>query len=147
MSFNFKPPKGWEPGQVIRVRSIPKGPTRTKKAFAGECDINEIIRRSKVNGQLPPGRQGFYADVTDVPDYRGALEIVEYAREQFGMLPAKVRARFENDPGQMLAFLQDANNKEEAKSLGLLKDDAAAKPAGGQAPEAPKSSEGQPPNP
>ena len=42
------------------------------------------------------------------------------ARESFAMLPSSIRKRFDNDPGLLLAFLDDENNREEAFSLGLI---------------------------
>ena len=35
-------------------------------------------------------------------------------------LPAHLRARFENDPAQLIDFLGDENNRSEAEKLGLL---------------------------
>jgi len=35
-------------------------------------------------------------------------------------LPSKIRDRFGNDPSQLLSFLADSSNKDEAISLGLV---------------------------
>lgn len=35
-------------------------------------------------------------------------------------LPAELRKRFRNDPGMLLAFLEDPQNRAEAESLGLV---------------------------
>ena len=42
------------------------------------------------------------------------------AQEAFNGLPAAVRKRFGNDPGQMLDFLDDPQNASEAVKLGLV---------------------------
>jgi hypothetical protein len=51
---------------------------RTKAAAVGECDINEIIRRAKASGALPPlSRPGVYQDVSSVPDTHSALSLIK----------------------------------------------------------------------
>lgn len=98
-------------------------PTKTKQSFKQECDINEILKRAK-NGQdiskLVNNRVARYGDFTNVPDYRDALDMVNRAEGMFMQLDAKVRERFNNDPGRMISFLQDPANRDEAIKLGLV---------------------------
>jgi phage internal scaffolding protein len=71
-------------------------------------------------GELPTPRQGFYADVSEVPDLTQALNIVQQAQQAFDSLPAKIRYEFHNDPSQLLKFISDPQNKERAIELGLI---------------------------
>lgn len=93
---------------------------RTKQSFKDECDINTIMRRYAVTGQLshvsskPPA----YLD-TPAIDFQNAMFVVADARERFASLPSHLRDRFGNDPAQLLAFLENADNLSEAVKLGL----------------------------
>lgn len=102
-----------------------KLPSRTKQSFKDECDLNLIMKRfKKVMGADYLSRfQGYvggqFGDFSGVTDYRSAIEQVSQAREVFEALPAKVRARFENDPAQFLDFCHDPANVDEMVELGL----------------------------
>lgn len=99
----------------------------TKTEFAQECDINVIMKRYEATGQITHlnQRQPMWIDAPDM-DFQGALHLVESARADFMALPSDIRTRFNNDPGQLLAFVADRNNLEEARKLGLLKPVASA---------------------
>lgn len=114
----------WRQG-VLRRRTTSNtvGDSLTKQCFKEQCDINRIVSKYEQTGLLEHlnQRPGFFEDLTNVPDYRSALNKVIQAKEAFGMLPARTRERFSNDPGEMLGFLEDPANKEEAIKLGLVK--------------------------
>jgi len=86
-----------------------------------ECDINTIMTRFGQTGLLPenplPPR---YGDFSEIGDYHSALNAVRVAETEFDALPAGIRARFDNDPANLIGFLDDINNREEAISLGLI---------------------------
>lgn len=98
-------------------------PSLTQQQYAEETDINFIMKRYTTTGLLPLGTTdtGTYGDFSEVTDYRAALDIIQRAQDQFAELEAHVRARFLNDPAQLLAFIQDPANYEEARKLGFLK--------------------------
>lgn len=86
-----------------------------------DADINEIVRRFGITGELPSNfRPPQYGDFTELSDYRSALQAVRDAAETFMEMPADLRARFQNDPAQLIDFLADEANRAEAQSLGLL---------------------------
>lgn len=93
----------------------------TQQQFAEEVDINTIVRRFGLTGKMPENI-GFpeYGDFADVTDYQTALNAVRAADESFLTIPAEVRARFHNDPQELLSFLNDGRNKDEALKLGLI---------------------------
>jgi len=101
-------------------------PSLTKQSFRDECDINNILRKFNVSGQLPIGSvQPQYGDFSGITDYQSALNAVMAAQDSFLALPAKVRAKFDNDPALFVEFASDEANKDEMKALGLLSQETA----------------------
>jgi len=93
----------------------------TQQQFRDECDVGNIMKRFEQTGQIMTGANGAkYGDFSDVDDYHTALNKINEARESFMELPAQIRKRFSNDPGQLIDFLNDGNNLEEAIKLGLV---------------------------
>lgn len=93
----------------------------TKQSDKDKCDINAIMKKYQKTGQLPiNGSQPQYGDFSDMPDYNEALNHVLNAQEQFYNIPAEIRAQFNNDPAELIKFVDDPKNKDEAISLGLL---------------------------
>lgn len=94
------------------------------QSAAADADINTIVRRFNVTGQLPAfNREPFYGDFTNVGDYRDALHKVMEADASFAALPAEVRKRFDNDPALLYEYLHtefDEAKLAEARSLGLV---------------------------
>lgn len=95
---------------------------RTVQAGAEDADINVMLRRFHITGEMPeaPPAAPYYGDFSQIGTYQEALAAIEDARESFNALPADVRRRFENDPGELIAFVQDERNRAEAVALGLL---------------------------
>lgn len=98
-----------------------KQPSRAKQQFRDECDINAIMAKYKKTGLVEHVNryQGQYGDFSTVADYQEALNMVMEAQQAFMSLPAHVRTRFDNDPGQYLEFVQDPGNQEEMVKMGL----------------------------
>jgi len=89
--------------------------------FKDECDINNILRQFNVTGLLPESPLSpRYGDFTGIGDYHTALNAVIAAEDGFMALPADLRARFQNDPAQLIDFLSNENNRSEAEKLGLV---------------------------
>jgi len=89
--------------------------------FKDECDINNILRQFNITGLLPEvPLSPRYGDFTGIGDYHTALNQVIAAEDEFMSLPATLRARFENDPAQLIEFLDNPQNLKEAISLGLV---------------------------
>lgn len=110
----------------------------THQSFKEECDINTIVKRFGLSGELPEAvRMPTYADYTDVVDFHTAMNAIARAKEAFDAMPADVRSRFRNDPGAFVDFCSDERNRAEAEKLGLVvpkpvepvKEEAAVPPA------------------
>ena len=59
-------------------------------------------------------------------DFRESLEIISRAEEAFSELPSDIRADFDNDPGQFLAFVENKDNIPQMADYGLLTPEAVA---------------------
>lgn len=88
-----------------------------------ETDINVIVRRFGLTGTMPQNlRLPTYGDFTDVDDYHSAANAIALANESFEKIPAEVRARFNNSPGEFVDFCSNPANREEMLRLGLLRE-------------------------
>lgn len=114
-------------------KPTPKRPVRdftpkhpTQQHFAKGTSVQDIIARSKVPGggmNLPTdptgqrvGRFGQWS----APNYHQAMNYFNDVRQNFLSLPAVTRGRFNNDPYQLLRFVDAPENRAEALRLGLL---------------------------
>lgn len=93
----------------------------TQQADAKDCDINIIMERYAVTGQLPQvtALQPLFADFTTVTDYKGALDLIRKAEEAFAAVPAKIRQQFGNNAQAFIDFAENPDNLETLRKWGL----------------------------
>lgn len=121
-----------------------RDPSLTVQSQAEDADINVIIERFGLTGELPtdirmPTSQDFGDNVFD---YQSAMNIIIDAQKQFMRLPAELRARFDHDPQTFMDFVHDPANGGELVRLGLRNPEAPKAPpaSGGSASPAPDAS-------
>lgn len=124
-----------------------KDPSLTKQADAEDADINTIVRKFNITGQLPQNvRMPTYGDFSGIFDFHTAQNVIRQATESFMAMPADVRAEFHNDPQEFLEFCDNPDNRERARKLGLLVPEEPTPPAPKAAdetiPPAPKGDKG-----
>jgi len=103
---------------------------KTDQDHEAESNINTIMARYIAGEPLPQNiKVGTYGDFYEAPDFTRAQEILAQATQQFEALPSSIRNRFDNRPERLLAFVHDKNNLEEARKMGLLKEQQPAPPA------------------
>lgn len=86
--------------------------------YAADADINNLMRKYT------------YAELPDVPvtvsqfsqviDYQDMLNASIEVRKAFDMLPGDLRQKFGDNPQNIINFLNDPNNRDEAIKLGLV---------------------------
>lgn len=105
----------------IRVYTLNEKPSRSQQQFKDQCDVNKIVARYKKTGIVTHlrGGDGQYGDFSDIGTYHEAIQRVLDANKEFMKLPAAIRNRFGNDPQQLMTFLDDPSNNEEAIKMGL----------------------------
>lgn len=119
----LRAPGQYDPDQASLESGISFDPEegKTQQQFAEEVDINTIVKRYGITGELPwSGKVPLSGDFTEVTDFHQAMNLVVQAEQAFAELSADLRKRFEHDPGKLIAFLEDPKNREEAERLGLV---------------------------
>lgn len=105
--------------------------TLTQQHFKEETDINTIVRRFKITGEIPQNiRMPTFQDFTGVWDFQSAMNAVRQAQEAFDAMPADVRTRFHNDPQEFVEFTNHKDNLAEARKLGLVPPEELPEPPG-----------------
>lgn len=125
-------------GPKLRVSISFPEQGKTHQSFKEECDVNNIMARFTRTGVVDwvNKREARYGDASSA-DFQQSMLIVAEAKSRFAGLPAALRARFRNDPGEFLAFAEDPENRAEAIKMGIFKPEVA--------PVEPEGSAGTPP--
>lgn len=96
--------------------------TRTQQQFAEEVDINTIVKRFGLTGQLPQNLHvPMTGDFTEVHDYQTSLNMLMEADNAFMQMPADIREQFGNDAGRFVDFASDPKNIDQCRKWGLAK--------------------------
>lgn len=109
---------------AVSIATAPPQPDdgKTQQNFKEECDINTIVQRFNLTGQLPENlKLPQYVNYEGVFDFQTAMQTMMEAEEQFMSVPAHIRAQFDNSPQKFLEYCENPNNREGLRKLGLLK--------------------------
>lgn len=108
-------------GLTVSGLSFEGEDTLTEQSHQMDCDVSNILAKFSRTGILERSTdyKAQFGDYLDVQDYHTSLNQINGARALFDALPAKVRARFNNDPGRLLDFCGDEKNLNEMYDLGL----------------------------
>lgn len=107
------------------------GASLTQQQYTDDVNINVMMARMGVTDHaLPPAAfdPKFYGDFSEVVDLRDIFDRTRAAETMFRELPAPLRARFHNDPAELLAFALDDANIDEAVRLGIIKEEVPKTP-------------------
>lgn len=97
-------------------------PTRTQQQFKDDADINVIVERFGLTGDWPENFNMPTSDqFVESMDYHESLSRIREADAQFLTLPAHVREEFNNNPGELIKFLENPDNRTRAEKMGLVK--------------------------
>jgi len=117
----MRTPYNYDTDKISDETGLDSGPeSRTQQQFAEEVDINTIVERFRVTGEMPPAMNFPQPqEFAETFDFQTAMNVIRQAQESFMELPAKARARFDNNPQKFMEFMNDAENQDEAIKLGL----------------------------
>lgn len=106
----------------LKVVSYTGEDSKVQKSMQDETDISNILKKYGRTGVLPiVQNEALYGDFSDVPSFQEAQNIIIKAEEQFSLLSAEARKKFDNDPAKFLEFCGDEKNKDEMIKMGLAK--------------------------
>lgn len=101
-----------------------KDESRAVQSQAADADINTIVKRFKLTGELPSPKPKIplSVDFRDAEqfDLGAALRYVREASDAFMRYPAEVRAKFDNDVAAFCDFVENPENFDECVRLGIL---------------------------
>lgn len=106
-----------------RVQLDTGSDSEVQQCFKDECDMNFILRKHQKTGLLDHVNtyKGDYADLSEPVDYQTALNVVISAESAFSSLPSNIRKQFENSPHKFLEFVNNPDNIDSLRDLGLAK--------------------------
>jgi len=104
--------------------SVETSKSKTEQTHKDDCDINIIVKRYKSTGILGnpnnQTRQPMYGDFTNVEEYQTIQNKLVQAQADFDTLSSDIRAKFNNNPAELVEYLSDASNLHEAQELGII---------------------------
>lgn len=94
---------------------------RTEQVHKDICDVNNIIRQYDKRGLITHVSkiEAKYGDLSGL-DFKHMQDTICNAKKMFEELPSKIRNRFKNDPKELIEFMDDPENREEAIQLGII---------------------------
>ena len=96
----------------------------TEQHHKRECDINLIIDKYDKQGIIKHINEfeAAFGDMTG-NDFKAMQDKIAHANSQFHNLPWQIRERFNNNPKNLLTFMENEDNRAEAIKLGLIAND------------------------
>lgn len=97
------------------------GESMTQQHLGPDTDINVLVRRYGLTGEMPVRREiAAYGEFDEAMDFQTLLANVKAGEAAFAAVPADIRGKFGNDAGAFLEWIHDDENYEEAEKLGLV---------------------------
>ena len=104
-----------------RVKFFTEGKSRTEQSHRKRVNINTIVSKYRKTGLFPQRQdQPTYGDFSGIEDFHACQNRIIAARDDFMSIPSEIRKRFGNDVGNLLDFINDPENLQEAIELGLV---------------------------
>jgi phage internal scaffolding protein len=110
-------------GERKRVVSSIVGESMAKQSFKNECDMNRIIAKFRKTGMIDHIREsgGRFIDVPENLDFQTAQNVMAKATSMFEELPSDLRKKFDNDVQTFMDYVNNPENEDGMRELGLLK--------------------------
>lgn len=96
-------------------------PSLTQQEFVDEQDINNIVKKAHVGTGLLQNQERLFADLSKLPDLAQAEMAQKQLEAAWSQLPEAAQQKFQS-MDQLMDFLSDQKNTEEAQKLGFLQD-------------------------
>lgn len=119
----FRMPGNYDPDEASEFDALDCAEhSMTQQHYAIDADIATIVRRYGMTGSAPMMRAGpvEYGDFSNALDFHDMMEATRKAQQGFAVLPADMRAIFENDVTKFVEFVHDPENYDHAAEMGLF---------------------------
>lgn len=104
-----------------RVQHQIEGPSKTEQSHIGSTNINKIVAKYKKTGFMNQSiKKPTFGDFTESGDFHNIKNRIIQADKDFLTIPAEIRDRFNNDPGELLDFINDPENASDCVKMGLI---------------------------
>lgn len=110
----------------ISFKNVPAEGRLCQQSDMPLTSIRKLIKQG-VALPSPEDAGAVYGDFSDAQQFQDMMDTVVKAQEAFDMLPATVRDRFDNNPKELIAFVNDEDNLDEAIEMGLIDQETAFK--------------------
>lgn len=125
-----------------RVQINTGSESRVRQSEHEATKIDNILKKYAATGVLPiQRRQGFFADVSGLCDYKEALDLLHDKGDVFRKLPKEARELLMSDPEEFRKIIMEETNRENLEKIGLL-EPIEKEPVKEETPPAPGAAEG-----
>lgn len=104
------------------VHPPPSGDSKVEQHHAPQAETSAIVNRHKPGqfiGDPRATRQPMFMDVPS-ESYHESLNRVTRVKQTFEALPARIRGTFNNNPYELLMFIENPVNRPKALKMGLV---------------------------
>lgn len=107
--------------EVLDPKTGEPYPSKTIQSQKDASDINNIVKKYRPGELLAESEAAIkqYGDFTIINEFDEAQNVVAKAKQSFDQLPATIREKFNNNPGEFFEFATNPANNEELVKLGL----------------------------
>jgi phage internal scaffolding protein len=93
----------------------------TEQSHKKECDVNHILKKYDKTGVITHVSkfEARFGNLSGI-DFKQMKDAVAAAETSFHSLPSEIRNEFQNDPAELLKFMEDPNNRKKAEALGII---------------------------
>lgn len=110
----------------ISFAHIPEDRRLVQQSDMPLTSVRNLIRQAS---PLPtPEEAGaIFGEFDSANQFQEMMDVIVKAQESFDALPSYIRDRFRNDPRELIEFIDDENNLDEAVDLGIIDESVAFK--------------------
>lgn len=121
--------------QRERVQTPQDKVSLTEQAHLESSKIENIIGRMKRGQYVITPKAAMFGEFDSADDFTSAQNKIISAKRAFDSLAPGIRAKFKNNPAELLRFLSDEGNREEAEKLGLIERAATSQSSTSETPQ------------
>lgn len=105
------------------IKTVNDEPSKTDQSMKKMCDVNYIMSRYTRGGDIThlAKQAGQYLDTTKIHGMYEGMVSMHAAEAKYAKMPEHIKERF-GSIEEIVNFVNDDQNYEEAKQLGLLKE-------------------------